>query len=491
MGMMRFRIFPTERITSETVQQAYLAGFDRTPWSVRTHIEDGVLSLQRTTSDSGNLHISWPVEGVGQLTLASGCLMERSEPYWLPLELVRGTIAQVRNQLFDWQSIGLAVPASVPAHLATAVERCSRAAVEQEDITVSSGYADQALRAALEAADLLTAAYANQALALRRRNDAQQPLVLGADLGSSPLEFPVSRHFLMTFNAAEVPICWHDVEATEGSFSWTTIDQQIDWCRQHKLKVLAGPLLLMDPRAVPDWLYLFEDDFESVLDCAMAMVRAAVKRYRGEVDYWICAGRLSNADLLALSEQERLRLVAKAVETVCSLDPATPTLVSFDQPWAEYMRERHSDFPPLHFADALIRADIDLDGLMLEINLGHSPGGTLPRHPLEFNRQLDAWTRLGLPLWLSLSAPGGEGDDPLARRKPTLPPGDWTPAAQQAFVARFVPLALAKPALQGVIWNQLRDDQPHDFPHGGLFDAQRQIKPALRTLAAIRKTYLK
>ena len=30
---------------------------------------------------------------------------------------------------------------------------------------------------------------------------------------------------------------------------------------------------------------------------------------------------------------------------------------------------------------------------------------------------------------------------------------------------------MAKPAVQGVIWNQLRDNQPHDFPHGGLFDA--------------------
>jgi hypothetical protein len=54
-----------------------------------------------------------------------------------------------------------------------------------------------------------------------------------------------------------------------------------------------------------------------------------------------------------------------------------------------------------------------------------------------------------------------------------------------------VPLALAKPGLQGVIWNQLRDSKPHDFPHGGLFDADGHTKPALRTLAMIRQTHLK
>ena len=175
--------------------------------------------------------------------------------------------------------------------------------------------------------------------------------------------------------------------------------------------------MLLDPRALPDWLYLFEDDFESVLDFVSAFVRAAVERYRGKVDYWICAGRVNTAEVLTLSEQERLRLVARTVELVRSLDPDTPALVSFDQPWAEYMRQRQSDFPPLHFADALVRAGLGLGGLMLEINVGYCPGGTLPRHALEFSRQLDTWSLLGLPLWLSVSAPSGDGDDPLAQRK--------------------------------------------------------------------------
>jgi hypothetical protein len=49
---------------------------------------------------------------------------------------------------------------------------------------------------------------------------------------------------------------------------------------------------------------------------------------------------------------------------------------------------------------------------------------------------------------------------------------------------------LAKPFVQGVLWNQLCDNQSHDFPHGGLFDAEGKAKRSLRTLAAIRKAYL-
>jgi len=491
MGLMRFRVAPTQRITREMVQQAYLSGIDRTSWPVHTGIEGGDLVLERSASDSANLQLPWPVEGHGQITLASASLMERPEPYRLPLELARGTIVQVRDQVADWQSIGLSVPEIVLVKLASAVEQFSRAAVEQENESASARDAEDALRSALNAADLLAAAYAEQSLMVRRRNGVPLASFLGADLGTSLLDDYTSRQFLATFNAAEVPICWRDSETTESRFSWSVTDRQVEWCRAHRLKVLAGPLLLLAPRALPDWLCLFEDDFESVLDFVSTFIRTTVERYRGKVDCWVCAGQVNTAEVLGLSEQERLRLVARTVELVYALDPNTPAIVSFDQPWAEYMRQRASDFPPLHFADALVRAELGLAGLMLEINVGYHPGGTLPRHILEFNRQLDAWSALGLPLWLSLCVPNAYHDDPLARRSVKMPPGSWTSAIQQEWVAKFVPLALAKPAVRGVIWNQLGDSRPHDFPHGGLFDDRRHAKPALRTLATLRQTYLK
>lgn len=490
MGTMRFRVYPPERITAEMVQQAYLSGIDRISWTVRAGVEDGELVLQRSVSDSANLHVPWQVEGHGLLTLASANLIERREPYLLPLELARGTVVQVRNQLSDWQSIGLAVPQSVHTMLATAVEHLSWASVEQKDVALSADHAEQSLQAALDAANLLAAAYAEQAIAVRRRNEGTHFGLLGGDLTTTLLDDHTSRRFLRSFNAAELPICWRETETTEGHMTWVVNDKQFDWCRKNGLKILAGPLLLLASQSLPDWLLLFEDDFDSVLDCVSTYITAAVERYRGKVDYWICAGRVNASDVFALSEHERLQLVVRTIELIRSLDPDTPVLVSFDQPLAEYMRQQHSDFPPLHFADALVRAGIGLSGLMIEFNASYQPGGTLPRQPLAFSRELDSWARLGLPLWLSLSAPSADHDDPLAQRRTPMPPGGWTLLAQQRWAARFVPLALAKPAVHGVIWNQLCDAKPHDFPHAGLFDADGHTKPALRTLAAIRKTHL-
>ncbi len=494
MGMMRFRVVPTQRITEELVEQTYIAGVDRICWPVRITVEDGMLLVERSVCDSGNLYAPWPLDGLrhgyGTLVLSTGSLMERDEPYLLPLELARGTIIQVRNQMADWQAIGLSVPPIVNDRLAEAVRLFSQAVVVQDDLETSAAHAEASLREALAAADMLVAAYIEQSRLARRRNGGKLADIFGADLGSTLLDNFTARQFLRCFNAATVPLCWRELETTERHFSWNVADSQIQWCRAHGLKVFAGPLLKFDPCALPDWLYLFADEFESLLECIDEFLSAAVERYRGMVDYWICAGRVSVPDSLGLSERERLKLVAHVFERVRSLDPTTPALVSFDQPWAESMRHRESDFPPFHFADALIRAGLDLAGLVLDINVDNAVGSDFSRHPLEFNRLLDTWSLFGLPLWMSLSAPGGEGDDPLACHKTSRPSPDWTAAAQQAWITRNVPLCLAKPMVQGVFWNQLRDSQPHDFPHAGLFDDCRRAKPSLRTLAAIRRAYM-
>lgn len=62
---------------------------------------------------------------------------------------------------------------------------------------------------------------------------------------------------------------------------------------------------------------------------------------------------------------------------------------------------------------------------------------------------------------------------------------------QAEWVRRNIPLILSKDYVRGIFWNQLRDSEPHDFAHGGLFDARRNPKPALEHLAEIRKAHLR
>jgi len=492
MGLMRF-VFSSadaERFGEETIRAAYLSGIDRTAWQVQPSLSGNQLVMKRAVSDSARLHIPWQVEGHGRVVLSTGALREDFGPYLLPLELARGTGGQLREQLSEWQMMGLIVPESIITKVSEATTHFAQAALLQADPPASAARAEQALRFALDAADGLVATYVDQAMVVRRRSGPKLPTLLAGDLGGSQPDDYTAEGFLSAFNAAAVPICWRVVEASEGSHDWTACDQKLQWCRDRHLKVCAGPLLQLDPRSLPDWLYLWEDDPDSLTSFVCQFVTAAVERYRGKVHSWQCAARTNSADVLSISEEDKLRLTARSIELVRSLDPDTPAVVSFDQPWAEYMSRREVDFPPLHAAEALIQAGLNPSGLMLEVNLGYHPGGTLPRTALEMSRQLDTWARLGLPLWVSIAVPSAADEDPQAVRRVDLSQSAWTPEAQRAWVARFVPLILVKPYVQGIVWNQLRDAEPHDFPHGGLFDQRRQAKPALRTLAAIRRAYL-
>ncbi|MGW8256282.1 MAG: endo-1,4-beta-xylanase [Thermoguttaceae bacterium] len=446
--------------------------------------------MRRPVSDSATLHIPWPLNSGVRVMFTSGSLREQEEPYLLPLELARGAVGQLLAQLFEWKSIGLLVPEQLESLITQAVRNLGAAAVAQGDSAESAGLAQQALAAAVDAANQLAGVYVEQALAVRRRNEGKLSVSFAVDLGTNMPDAYTAKHLLIAFNAAHLPMSWREMEVVEGIYDWSACDKQIEWCRSQELKISAGPLLLLDERVLPDWLALWEGDFENLSQFFSNHIRSLVEHYRGKVDLWICAGRINTCELFSLSEEEKLHLAVRALEIVRECDPDTPLAISFDQPWGEYMSRKQVDMPPLHFADAFVRSDLGLSGLMLELNLGYYPGGTALRDPLEFSQQLDLWLGWGLPLWISVCAPSLCDADPMAFRDISVPPGSWTPATQQAWIARYLPIMFAKSGIEGIVWNQLHDSRPHFFPYGGLFDLHRKPKPALRTLASLRKAFL-
>ena len=245
MGVMRFLVAAPAHITEDILRQAYLSGIDHTPWLVRAEVAQGVLNLEREVSDSAAVQVPWWVDGHGLLALSTGTLLEQSTPYVLPVELARGSVNQLRNQLSDWQMIGLVVPGEVSEKLSEAVVHLSGAVVRKDEPAEAAARSQQSLQAALDASQLLAKAYAEQAMLVRRRAGKPPPL-LGGNLESTLLDNYAARQFLNTFNMAVVPICWRDVEASEGAFSWGVCDTQIEWCRTHGLRVCAGPLLQLD-----------------------------------------------------------------------------------------------------------------------------------------------------------------------------------------------------------------------------------------------------
>ncbi len=491
MGVMRFLVPSRDWVAQDAVDRAYMTGLEEVPWQSRTEWTDEGLTIRRNENDSGNFHIPWVVSGHGELMLTTASLMQRDKTYHLPVELARGTLNRLRNQIAAWQQVGLQLPQHVVRHLVSATEYFSRAATAQHEPARAAEQAELSISAGMDAMALLAAAYADQALASRRRQNARLGTLLGINLGAAPLTAEALNAVHDSFNTAVVPLTWRDIEPVEGKPDWSLADKQIEWCRANNMRVCAGPLLQLDKRSIPNWLYLYEDDEDTLLRSILEHIKATVARYQGKVQLWQCVGRGNTGDAIELGEEQRLRLAVMVVEAIRGIDARTPLIVGIDQPWGEFMGREECDLSPIHFADALVRADIGIAGLGLEINLCRAVGGTQPRDLLDLGAQLDRWSCLGLPLVISLTYPSSDEPDPEA--KVTIPasgnPGN-SPDHQRRWVEQALPLMLAKQPVQCIIWNQATDGQPHEFPHAGLFDAKGKAKPALAAIKAIRKQVL-
>lgn len=495
MGLIRFLVPPPSDVSANAHERAFATGIDQVPWRCEVRRQGDEIQIIRAVNDSGNFHIPWMVPGRGELVLSTCTLLERPEPYLFALELARGKVNQLRNQAADWQAIGLVVSDDVEAHLRRATEFFSRAAVGQQVPAQSIADAQRALLAALDGADALANCYVEQALAVRRRQSPQLPTVLATELASAPESKGVRDKFLEAFNAVAVPIVWRQIESQEGNYQWDKTDQLIDWCVANRRPVIGGPLLQLEFQTLPDWLCLWEGDFENIVSVVRDFIETVISRYRGRVAAWQCAARINTGKALSLSEEERLRLAVSTIEAVRQADPNTPVILRFNQPWAEYMARTDVDLSPLHFADALVRAGLGLSAIGLDLSLGYAGAGSALRDRLDFGRLIDLWGCLGLPLFVCMTFPSAEGADPLAWSEAKPDPkamfGGWSEQAQLALVESYLPLLLAKPSVQAVVWDQWSDAEPHEFPHGGLLNRQAVFKPVASAFTALRKAHLR
>ena len=492
MGLMRLTVHDRDRIPPGGLGQIYMCGQDELPWYGRAYLSGNQLIVERAESDSGSVYVPWRIDGRGVLLLGTSTLMERDRPYQLEVELARGTINRLRNQIANWEMIGLAVPDDLRNEVLTATRHFSRAATAEEPAPAAAS-AGQALVVAADAMDHSASLYAEQAIETRRRSHASSRRGSAFTWAIRCRRWASRGNCCRRSTWCRCRFLGDRSKPAKAAAIGSKPTPRCEWAKTAGMKVMGGPLLELDDRGVPDWTYLWEGDFDSLLGFMLDHVTSVVKRFRSKVNLWQVVSRMSHGRVLALTEDQRLQIAAQAITKVRELDPSTPLIASFDQPWAEYLASEQLDLAPLHFADALVRADLGLSGLGIEITVGYHPGATAHRSPLAYSRLVDTWGLLELPLLVSLTLPSSAERDPLANQKIQVlssEANDVTPQLQAAWIEQNVPLLLAKPPVQIVLWNQLSDAAPHHYPHGGLFDAADQPKPALESLRKIRQKLL-
>jgi Glycosyl hydrolase family 10 len=498
MGVMRFQVssLPTLEKHWPDLYRAYMTGADGRVYPTRVEVDGTIITCRRNVSDSGRLHVAWPIAGFGTPVVCTASLVERAEPYLLSLELARGKIALLRDQISAWEISGMSIPATFEEPFQEAHRLFRKAAAIQDRAAEANALGAESLRWALVAGDIAVKSYASQRMAARRKRSPLPPVALGCSLSGQTLDARFEKLFLETFTAAAVPVQWRNVEPETGHRQWETSDQQVEWCLANRLLVCGGPLLNFGPEAMPAWLGSWSKDTSNLQSLVCDYVETAVARYAGQIRKWEVCANANTGGALGLSEEDRLVLVARALDVVRQVDDEIQVLVQIDQPWGDYQSRGTHRLSPLQFVDALLRSGIGLSAVNLEVAVGFRPRGSSPRDLVDLSRMLDNWGALGIPLYVTLACPSdNQSPDPLANAGIQAESDDaheaWNETAQSTWIDSVLPVFMAKQAVVGIFLTHFSDGAPHDYPHAGLLRPDGTPKPAFERIKAQRRAFYK
>ncbi len=479
---------------------------------------------------------------LGVLTLQTCLLPERDEPYLLTLELARHRLMLFLYKLEDWQLFDLPRDHQIMQLFEQARLTFTDALVAQrhglgdnsEGTSATFGYSADANRLALRA--LWLAIDASERLALLNAATEFGPRMSG-QLHRQALEDQpggsadrTARGVVATvispnrvgvilpmrpalgcaispgafFDAAQevalkcsefvtMPMRWAEMEPTEGRYLFQNTDRWIEWAvRKAKLPVVAGPVVDLRPCSVPDWLYIWENDYETLRELVYEHVKNVVTRYRRTIARWTIVSGLHANTNFALTFDQMMDLTRICVMVVRKLHPAARIQVELTHPWGEYYTGSRRSLPPLLYADMLTQSGIMVDSFGLRVQMGQPEQGQSVRDLMEFSAMLDRCAMLEKPISLTAvgapsATPESVGHPELADRNPGSWRKPWTEQVQADWATSVLAIALSKPFIQSVCWHELYDlPQPAEMPRGGLISVSGHPKVIVERIVELR-----
>lgn len=495
MSVLKFKITqPNFATQNPELRRAYVTGLDRTPGRTLVELRPHMLICRKESAESGRIFVPWPTPGFGMPVVGTATLVEREAPYDLAVELARGKLNDVRNQIAEWTLLGLKTVPELDHAVSKAQGYFAKAATAQDAPADAFEAAQACLSASFSAARLLADLYTKQVLEKRMAHGAKVPALLATVVADNPRDQPYSHSITHVCNAAVVGYPWGKIAPVEGKYRWEDLDLQLAWCRRRRITPIGAPVLEFRPASLPDWLWLWEGDYDSVASMVADLVKQTVTRYRGKFPIWKLVSRPASTDTLGLSEEQQIQITVRALQVAREISPSTQFVVEFDRPWGEWMGARPYQLGPLHLANSLAQAEVGLFGIGLEVTVGYGPPGSHHQDILEYSKLLDLYSLIGLPLHVTLVFPSSSEPDPNAdptiEIEPRQLPAEPSEALQREFAEHWAPLTVAKPFVRSLTIGHASDSQPHVYPNASLYRSDFAPKPALKWLKAFRDKFI-
>ncbi len=499
--MHRFLLFEEGRpATSVVLRNAYMIGADGSAMRADIAFIDGEIRCQKRESGVAAFATQVPVGDCGELTLQTCLLPERDEPYLLMLELARHRLMVLYNKLEDWGmfDIGPDHPVTKRADLARRLF-IEALCYQRDDAAKADRLARDALIAAIDGSEELALAHADLLLSRRRATGSLPRHPIGCGVRLDQTNERLRAGLQANIDILYLPTPWKMLAPESSDYNWGPMDNWAEWAARHRMSIIAGPVVNFQPHSLPNWLYIWEHDYETVRDLIYEHVERVVTRYRNMVLAWNVVSGLHVNNHFTFNFEQLMDLTRMATMQVKKIQPAARALIEIQQPFGEYYSSNQRSIPPLMYADLAIQGAINFDGFSLKLLMGQAVPGQYTRDLMQISNLLDQFAGFGKPVYLTVAAPSEMVTQVMLASPDAGVPVDpnsgfwrrpWSQVVQSHWLEAIMQIAMSKPFVESVVWCDLVDHADIELPLGGLLSEDLQPKGAFRRLLSFRRNLL-
>ena len=494
--MWKFLVFDDGKpAESWVIRNPYL--LDQNGTAIRGNVifQQGMIICERRESQAAALALQYSAGDCGTLVVQTCRLPAREEPYILSLELARHRLMTLYTKLEEWGMFDLGPDHPVIKRADLARKLFIEALCLQNDNPIKADkYARDCLIASLDGSEELALAHAELFLSRRKTTGAipRHPIGCSVNLEQANERLRAGLH--ANFDFINLPTPWKGLAPEEGDYRFAQMDNWIEWAYRNKVPIVAGPIVCFDPSLLPDWLFIWEHDYETVRDVIYEHVETIVTRYRGYVGVWNVVSGLHVNSHFTFSFEQLIDLTRMTTMLVRKLQPAAKIQLEIRQPFGEYTATHTKSIPPVMYTEAMIQRLINFDAISIRLLMGQVTNGQYVRDLMQLSNVIDDFSGFQKSINITFGVPS-EASAIDASGKPIEPPAGtwrrpWSPVVQSRWVEAVAKIALSKPSVETITWNAIIDHKGMDLPLSGLTTAEMQPKPAFRRLVELRKSLI-
>jgi hypothetical protein len=486
--MLRFDVYRNNGPLADIdLAGAYVFGQDQIPVRADLAAANGQVTCLKRAPGACGLALLWEAGQAGRFLLPTTRLPESKKSYNLNLELARAQTGRIALKREDWGLFDFPTAKALNKEY-VAVRNLFIESLKTADPGAAAMIADEALASGVTLGEKMTLFHADVLLKRRKMSGSTAEFGCMVDLFASSEEY--ATRLREAFDFIRVPLPWKQTEPKERHYQYSQVDAWVNWAARTRRKVHAGPLLTFEPQHLPEWLYIWEHDYEALRDLTYEYIQRIVQRYERHVRVWNVVSGIHANNTFNFNFDQLMELTRMSCLLVKKLAPNSEVLIDLHMPWGEYYARNQRTIPPLLYADMAVQSGIKFDSFGLQIYMGVPVDGYYVRDLMQISSMLDEFVGFGKGLHITaVGVPSNVAADAWDNwaGQQAVPKGGqwhapWNTRLQAEWLQAFCRVAMSKPFVQSVCWRDLADYEGHHVPHGGLCRNNLEPKLAFKEL---------